>query len=324
MVLKERVIEEGPWKDEGDANNMWEKMATCIWKVAAEVLGVTKGSGCDLKDAWWWNEDVQKAIKEKKECYKHLYQDRCADNIEKYKVARKTAKRAVGEAKGQAYEGLYQRLNTKEGEKDIYRMARARDRKTRDFNQVKCIKDQREQLLVKEDEIRHRWQEYFDKLFNAENENSIVRLEDLFEDTNRRFVRRIQVQEVREALKRMKVGKAMGPDGIPIKVWRCLGDLAIVWLMKMFNNIYRSNKMPKEWRRSILVPIYKHKGDIQSCTNYRGIKLMSHTMKLWERVIEYRLPGTTRISTNQFSFMPGRSTIEAIFLIRQVMERFRE
>jgi hypothetical protein len=67
------------------------------------------------------------------------------------------------------------------------------------------------------------------------------------------------VQEVREALKRMKVGKAMGPDDIPIKVWRCLGDLAIVWLTKMFNNIYRSNKMPEEWRRSILIPIYKNK-----------------------------------------------------------------
>jgi hypothetical protein len=90
------------------------------------------------------------------------------------------------------------------------------------------------------------------------------------------------VQEVREALKRMKVGKAMGPDGISIKVWRCLGDLAIIWLTKLFNNIYRSNKMPEEWRRSILVPIYKNKGDIQSCTNYGGIKLMSHTMKLWE------------------------------------------
>ena len=81
-------------------------------------------------------------------------------------------------------------------------------------------------------------------------------------------------------------GKAMGPDGITIKVWRCLGDIAIVWLTKMFNNIFRSNKMPEEWRRSILVPIYKNKGDIQSCTNYRRIKLMSHTMKLWERVIE--------------------------------------
>ena len=131
---------------------------------------------------------MQKAIKEKKEFYKRLYQDRCADNIEKYKVAKKTAKRAVGEVKGRAYEGLYLHLNTKEGEKDIYRMARARDRKTRDFNQVKCIKNETEQLLVKKDEIRHRWQEYFDKLFNGENENSTVWLDDSFNDTNRCFV----------------------------------------------------------------------------------------------------------------------------------------
>ena len=100
-------------------------------------------------------------------------------------------------------------------------MARARDRKTRDFNQVKCIKDEREQLLVKEDEIRHRWQEYFDKLFNGEDDNTTVQLDDSFDDTddtNMRFVQRTQESEVREALKRMKGGKAMGPDGIPIKV----------------------------------------------------------------------------------------------------------
>ena len=107
-------------------------------------------------------------------------------------------------------------------------------------------------------------------------------------------------------------------------MWRCLEDIAIVWLTKMFKNIFRSNKIPEEWRRSKLVPIYKNKGDIQSCTNYRGIKLMSHTMKLWERVIEQRLRGTRQISTNQFGFMPGRSTTEAIFLIRHAMERFRE
>ena len=74
----------------------------------------------------------------------------------------------MSEAKGWAYEDLYRCLSTKEGEKDIYRILRARDRKTSDFNQVKSIKDEREQLLVKEDEIRHRWQEYFDKLFNGE------------------------------------------------------------------------------------------------------------------------------------------------------------
>ena len=78
----------------------------------------------------------------------------------------------------------------------------------------------------------------------------------------------------------------MGPDGISTPQWGCLGERAIVWLTKLFNLIFRSNKMPEEWRRSILVPIFKNKGDVQSCTNYRGIKLMSHTMKLWERVIE--------------------------------------
>ena len=70
---------------------------------------MTKGSGCDSKDTWWWNEDVQKGIKEK-ECYMRLYHNRCANNIEKYKVAKKTAKRVVSEAKGQAYEDLYRRF----------------------------------------------------------------------------------------------------------------------------------------------------------------------------------------------------------------------
>jgi Reverse transcriptase (RNA-dependent DNA polymerase) len=77
-------------------------------------------------------------------------------------------------------------------------------------------------------------------------------------------------------------------------------------------------------KKSILVPILKNKGDIQSCTNYREIKLMSHTMKFWERVIEHRLIKLTIISKNQFGFTLGRSTMEAIFLIRQLMERHRE
>jgi hypothetical protein len=92
----------------------------------------------------------------------------------------------------------------------------------------------------------------------------------------------------------------------------------------LFNLIFRSNKMPDEWRRSILVPIFKNKGDVQSCTNDWRIKLMSHTMKLWERIIEHRLRRVTNVTENQFEFMPGRSTMEVIFLIRQLMQRCRE
>ena len=107
-------------------------------------------------------------------------------------------------------------------------MARIRERKTRDINQIKCIKDGTDRLLVKGDEIKGRWREYFDKLFNGENEGLSLELDNSFDDTNRRFVRRTQEAEIGEALKRMKGGKAMGPDGIPIEVWRCLGDRAIV------------------------------------------------------------------------------------------------
>jgi hypothetical protein len=81
-------------------------------------------------------------------------------------------------------------------------------------------------------------------------------------------VRRIQESKVKDALKRMKGGKVMGPDGIPIEVWRSLRDVTIVWLTKLFNLIFQLNKMPDEWRRSILVPIFNNKGDVQSCTNY--------------------------------------------------------
>jgi Reverse transcriptase (RNA-dependent DNA polymerase) len=47
-------------------------------------------------------------------------------------------------------------------------------------------------------------------------------------------------------------------------------------------------------------------------------------MKLWERMIEHHLRKLTTVSKNQFNFMLGRSIMEAIFLIRQLMKRHWE
>jgi hypothetical protein len=79
----------------GDVNIMWMEMTTCIRKVASEEFRVTKGSKRKAKETWWWNEKVQKAIKEKKECFRRMHLDRSVDNVEWYKVAKKTAKRTV-------------------------------------------------------------------------------------------------------------------------------------------------------------------------------------------------------------------------------------
>ena len=82
--------------------------------------------------------------------------------------------------------------------------------------------------------------------------------------------------------------------------------------------------MPKEWRSSVVIPIYKNKGDAQECENYRGIKLLSHIIKLWERVIDQRLHKIVQVRENQFGFMPGRSTMEAIHLLRRLMDKYRD
>jgi hypothetical protein len=100
-------------------------------------------------------------------------------------VAKKTAKRAASEVRGQIYDELYQRLCTKEGEKDIYRMAKSRGRKTRDIIQVKCIKDATEQLLTKDEDIKNRWREYFNKLFNEDSGRSSIELDISSDDLNR-------------------------------------------------------------------------------------------------------------------------------------------
>ena len=95
-------------------------------------------------------------------------------------------------------------------------------------------------------------------------------------------------------------------------------------LCKLFNCIMNTEQMPSAWRQSILIPIFKGKGDIQECKNYRGIKLLSHTFKIWERVVDRWIRQCTNIHDSQFGFMPGRSTTDAIFILRQTIEKHRE
>ena len=96
------------------------------------------------------------------------------------------------------------------------------------------------------------------------------------------------------------------------------------WLTNLFNKIWLVKKMSNKWRKSILVPLYKNKGDIQSCSNYHEINLMCHTMKLWEKVIEHKLRQNIKILENQFEFTMGQSVTEALYLLHQLIERFRE
>ena len=134
----------------------------------------------------------------------------------------------------------------------------------------------------------------------------------------------INEAETERALKGMKSGKAVGSDEIPAEVWKCLGWFGVVTLCKLFNSIMITETIPSAWRDSVLVPIFKEKGDIQECKNYRGIKLLTHTFKIWERVLDRRVRECTDIHESQFGFMPGRSTTDATFILKQTIEQYRE
>ena len=86
--------------------------------------------------------------------------------------------------------------------------------------------------------------------------------------------------EVKNTLSKIKNAKTLGLDTIPIKVLKGVGKTGVMWLTKQFNKIVATKRMPNDWRKSILIPIYKNKEDIQNYINYKGIKLMSRTIKL--------------------------------------------
>ena len=116
-----------------------------------------------------------------------------------YKEAKKAVKRVVSEARLKVYENLYKWLDTKDGERDIYKLAKARERKIRNLNQVKCIKDENQNVLVNEGAVKERWKEYFAKLFNDGGDTSVRlgHLSNSEENVSYTFYRHISSKEIR-------------------------------------------------------------------------------------------------------------------------------
>ena len=105
----------------------------------------------------------------------------------------------------------------------------------------------------------------------------------------------------------MKKNKACGTDCLPIEVAKALGDEGAIWMTGVLNEAMREG-IPEEWRTSTITPIYKQKGYPLECNNFRGITLLSHTLKLWERVVESRLRKMVNNSEKQYGFQPEKST----------------
>ncbi|KAK3542858.1 hypothetical protein QTP70_006126 [Hemibagrus guttatus] len=226
----------------------WETTAELIRETGRKVLGVSSGRKKGDKETWWWNEEVQDSIQRKRLAKKKWDMDRTEENRQEYKELQRRVKREVSKAKQKAYDELYTRLDTREGEKDLYRLARQRDRDGKDVQQVRVIKDRDGRVLTSEESVQRRWKEYFEELMNEENERE-KRVEGV--NSVEQKVDKIRKDEVRKALKRMKSGKAVGPDDIPVEVWKCLGEAAVEFLASLFNRVLENlekayDRVPRE------------------------------------------------------------------------------
>ena len=96
-------------------------------------------------------------------------------------------------------------------------------------------------------------------------------------------VRRTEVEEVWYAMNHMKIRKGSGPSRVAIKLFKTVGDKFLKSLTNIFNDNLFKDKLPEEWMLSSLVPIFKGK---EEC---RGIKLLQHAFKLYEKVLDGHL-----------------------------------
>jgi hypothetical protein len=119
----------------------------------------------------------------------------------------------------------------------------------------------------------------------------------------------IQEYEVYEVLNNLDSGKAHGPDGIPIHVYKLCALQLTPSITKLYNLSLIKGIVPTAWKLAHVVPIHK-KGDTQDVRNYRPISLLPTIGKIMERCLHNYIWDITKndLHTNQHGFFQSRST----------------
>ncbi|XP_030069240.1 uncharacterized protein LOC115476805 [Microcaecilia unicolor] len=173
------------------------------------------------------------------------------------------------------------------------------------------------QELYGQPAICDRWKEYTEKLYEDEQQNHLIgKYETLEMEPN------ILEEEVIWAIKQLANQKAPGIDGRSTEL---LKPIPVVVLTALCQYIWNTCEWPKEWKKSVFVPIPK-KGNSKDCTNYHTIALMPNARKILLKTIQQHLSITIdrELSDVQADFRRGKGTCDHIANIRWIIEKARE
>jgi exonuclease III len=174
--------------------------------------------------------------------------------------------------------------------------------------------------LGEEFEIKKRWKEYTEELYMKDSNSS-----DIHQEIDYTVEPMILESEVRWAMNELADRKSPGDDGLPIELFKAAGEDSIQVLTALCQQVWKKIAWPKEWKRSVFIPIPK-KGDSRECANNRTIALLPHASKVLLKVLQGRLePYMEReMPAEQAGFRRGRGTRDQIANLRWIMEGTRE
>ena len=137
--------------------------------------------------------------------------------------------------------------------------------------------------LMEAEHIKKSWQKYTEELYkkclhNPDNQDGVItHLEpDILEC------------EVRWPLGSITMNKARGGDGIPVELFQILKDDAVKVLHSICQQIWKTQQWPKEWKRSVFIPIPK-KDNAKECSNNDTVVLISHASKVMLKIFQASL-----------------------------------
>ena len=171
-------------------------------------------------------------------------------------------------------------LQSESGRKNCFRIARQMAREGRDVISVCCIKNDVGNVVSDADGMKNIWRKYMEKLLNVENhwDGEVDCPEVMGPDCL------ISEEEIDTAIKGLRIGKDAGPAGVISEVMKAASGFGSRWKTDLINNIVKEGCFPDDWRKSILVPVYKGKVEPLVCGSYRAIKLLEQPMKVLESV----------------------------------------
>ena len=178
--------------------------------------------------------------------------------------------------------------------------------------------------IIDEKEKIKRWKEYFGDLLNRPPPAQHIDIPPSQEELDI-HTGPIQVSEVQAAIQKLKSGKAPGTDCISAEMLKAESTDTSKILCKILQDIWNTEKTPEEWQTGLIVKLPK-KGSQNICENWRGITLLPLSSKIFCRIILERISRAveSKIRKEQAGFRKGKSCIDQIFTLRQIIEQNHE